>query len=185
MQNGIMQTDGNEPPNEELRRQDGGHRAAPKLMETVRHKMRLLHLAKRTEEAYVGWIVDFLKYSKGDHGQWLHPNELTAGDIESYLTHLAVERCVASSTQNQAFSAILFLYRRVLKRDDMKLDAIRAKPSQRLPLVLTPGEVRRILEKIPEGPVSLMAGIMYGAGLRVMEACRLRVKDIDFDRKPA
>ena len=156
--------------------------AKPKLIEEVRHKMRLLHLAKRTEEAYVGWIVDYLSYCRKLMGEWVHPSELGNAEIESYLTHLAVERRVASSTQNQALSAILFLYSKVLLRE-IKIDAVRAKSPERLPLVLSIGEVRRILEKIPEGPVSVMAGLMYGAGLRVMEACRLRVKDIDFDRK--
>ncbi len=156
--------------------------AKPKLVEEVRYKMRLLHLAKRTEEAYVGWIVDYLNFCRNLMGEWGHPSELGDAEIESYLTHLAVNRRVASSTQNQAFSAILFLYTKVLKRE-VKIDAVRAKPSKRLPLVLSVGEVRRILEKIPDGPVSVMAGLMYGAGLRVMEACRLRVKDIDFDRK--
>ncbi len=117
--------------------------AMPKLVEEVRHKMRLLHLAKRMEEAYVGWIVDYLNYCRNLMGEWVHPSELGHAENESYLTHLAVDRRVASSTQNQAFSAILFLYTKVLKRE-VKIDAVRAKPSERLPLVLSVGEVRRI-----------------------------------------
>ena len=120
--------------------------------------------------------------SRDRDGKWVHPSDLHDADVSDYLTYLAVQRRVAASTQNQAFSALLFLYGKVLNRD-MKVDAARAKKSSRLPMVLTLDEVRRVLEAIPEGPVSLMAGIMYGAGLRVMEACRLRVKDIEFDRK--
>ena len=154
----------------------------PRLMDQVRGKMRLLHLAKRTEEAYVGWITDFLKFAKNQTGNWVHPKELGDRDIEMYLTYLAVDRKVAASTQNQALSALLFLYGKVLEKP-FKVDAVRAKTSRRLPVVLTPGEVRAIFEHLPNGPVSMICRLMYGSGMRLMEACRLRVKDIDFGRK--
>ncbi len=154
----------------------------PRLIDQVRGKMRMLHLAKRTEEAYVGWILDFLKFAKNQAGQWVHPENLGDAEIEAYLTYLAVDRKVAASTQNQALSALLFLYEKVLKKP-FRVDAVRAKPSQRLPVVLTPSEIRAIFEHLPDGPVSMICRLMYGAGLRLMEACRLRVKDIDFARK--
>jgi integron integrase len=151
-------------------------------MEMVRGKMRMLHLSKRTEEAYVGWILDFLRFSKHEAGHWVHPAELRDPDIEAYLTYLAVDRRVAANTQNQALSALLFLYQKVLDRP-FKVDAVRAKRSQRLPTVLTPDEIRAVFQQLPQSPVSLVCRLMYGAGLRLMEACRLRVKDIDFTRK--
>ena len=123
--------------------------AKHKLIEEVRHKMRLLHLAKRTEEAYVGWIVDYLSYCLDLMGEWVHPSELGNAEIESYLTHLAVERRVVSSTQNQAFSAILFLYSKVLLQE-IKIDAVRAKSPDRLPLVLSIGEVEKTMRGYKE-----------------------------------
>jgi site-specific recombinase XerD len=136
----------------------------------------------RTEEAYLQWIEDYLRYQRDKAGQWRHPSEMGNAEINDYLTYLAVERKVASSTQNQALAALLFLYRKVLERE-IKLDAARAKGSQRLPVVLSVDEVRRVLQEVPQGPKRLMAGLMYGAGLRLMEACRLRVKDFDFERQ--
>lgn len=151
------------------------------LLENVRGVIRLRHMSIRTEEAYVRWITEFLRYVKQQTGEWRHPNQLGNVEINQFLTHLAVQRKVASSTQNQAFSAILFLYRDVLKME-IKIDAVRAKQTEKLPVVLSQDEVRRVLHQIPSGPFSLMAGLMYGAGLRLMEACRLRVKDVDFER---
>lgn len=154
----------------------------PGLMELVRHKMRVLHLAKRTEEAYAYWIEDFLRYSRSQAGHWVHPNESSDQDIEAYLTHLAVDRRVAANTQNQALSALVFLFAKILQKP-FHVDAIRAKRSQKLPTVLTPGEIRAVFKHLPSGPISLICRLMYGAGLRLMEACRLRVKDVDFARK--
>jgi integron integrase len=156
--------------------------AKPKLMDEVRNKMRLKHLAKRTEEAYLGWIRDFLFYHKTRQGNWVHPSELSDEHIEDWLTYLAVERKVAASTQNQAFSSILFLYREVFKRD-FKVNSLRAKTPQRLPVVLTPHEVQSIIGHVPPGPIQLIVRLLYGTGMRLMEACRLRVKDLDFERK--
>lgn len=105
-----------------------------------------------------------------------------SAEVNDFLTHLAVQGKVSASTQNQAFSAILFLYTKVLDQK-IELNAVRAKQPERMPVVLSVDEVRRLLAEIPQGPTRLMAGLMYGAGLRVMEACRLRVKDVDFDRR--
>jgi integron integrase len=167
------------PPNEAHEPLNG---TGPKLIDSVRHKMRLLHLAKRTEIAYLKWIVDFIHWNKEIQGQWVHPRDLPDRAVENYLTYLAVERTVAASTQNQAFSALQFLYEKVLERK-IKLDAVRAKRPERLPLVLSKDEVRCVMACISDPTIALLGGLMYGAGLRVMEACRLRVKDIDFDRK--
>ena len=152
------------------------------LIDRVRHEMRRRHMSIRTEEAYVAWIIRFLKFHRERRGEWVHPRDMGNAEINAFLTSLAVDRKVAASTQNQAFSALLFLYTQVL---DLKIsiDAVRAKQPERLPVVLSVDEVRRIFSKIPEGPYRLMAGLMYGAGMRLMEVCRLRVKDVDFDRR--
>ncbi len=154
----------------------------PQLVERVRREMRTRHMSIRTEEAYVQWITRFLRFHKEKAGQWIHPSELGNNDINEFLSSLAVEGNVAASTQNQALSALLFLYRQVLDVE-IKFDAVRAKKPQRLPVVLSIDEVRSLLCKIPEGPYRLMAGLMYGAGMRLMEVCRLRIKDVDFDRR--
>jgi site-specific recombinase XerD len=122
--------------------------APPKLMDCVRNKMRVLHLSKRTEEAYVGWISRYIHFHRELRGEWVHPVNLGNGDVNEFLTHLAVDREVAASTQNQAFSALLFLYTRVLGKE-LKVDAVRAKTPQRLPTVLSKEEVNEILSKIP------------------------------------
>jgi site-specific recombinase XerD len=155
---------------------------SPKLLDQVRGLLRLRHYSPRTEEAYLKWINEFLRFHRNRSGQWQHPNTLGNSAINEFLTSLAVERNVAASTQNQALSALLFLYTHVLKIK-IKIDAVRAKTPERLPVVLSIDEVRRVLCAIPEGPHRIMAGLMYGAGLRLMEACRIRVKDVDFERK--
>ena len=152
------------------------------LLQQVRELMRTRHMSIRTEKAYIGWIKQFLRYHRNKSGQWRHTRDLDNTAINQFLTYLAVERCVSASTQNQAFSALLLLYRQVLKLD-FSVDAVRAKRPQRVPVVLSIHEVRRVLKAIPHGPIRLMAGLMYGAGLRLMEVCRLRLKDIDFDRR--
>jgi integron integrase len=151
------------------------------LLQQVRNLTRQLHMSIRTEQAYVQWIEDFLRYHRRRTGNWQHPSEMGSSDVNQFLTYLAVERKVAASTQNQALSALLFLYRRILNQE-IKLDAARAKKPERLPVVLSVDEVRRILAAVPLGPMRLVAGLMYGSGLRLMEACRLRIKDIDFAR---
>jgi len=154
----------------------------PRLIEQVRREMRVRHMSIRTEEAYTRWILQFLKFHRDKSGEWRHPTEMGNEEINEFLTFLAVERKVAASTQNQALSAILFLYKQIFDTE-IKLDAVRAKTPERMPVVLSIDEVRRVLCAIPEGPYRSMAGLMYGAGMRLMEVCRLRVKDVDFERQ--
>ncbi len=146
-------------------------------MDQVRGRLRRLGLARRTEEAYVGWIRRFI-LSSGKR----HPQTLGSFEVESFLTMLAVRGKVAPSTQNQALAAILFLYREVLQQQLPWMDSIvRAKRTQRLPVVLTRDEVTALLDHMT-GTHRMMASLLYGSGLRLMECVRLRVKDIDFDR---
>ena len=150
---------------------------APKLrlLDRVRAAIRARHYSRRTEDAYVAWIRRFILF----HGK-RHPAEMSAPEITRFLTSLAVERKVASSTQNQALAALLFLYRDVLEQDLPWIrDIVRARRPRRLPVVLTRDEVRAVLSRL-EGPPRLMAYLIYGTGLRLLECCRLRVQDVDF-----
>jgi integron integrase len=147
----------------------------PRLLDRVRAALRARHYSRRTEDTYVAWIRRYILF----HNK-RHPTEMGAPEVTRFLTSLAVEGKVAASTQNQALSALLFLYRDVLGMDLPWLDGIvRAKRPQRLPVVLTSDEVRAVLRRIAGTP-RLMAYLLYGAGLRLMECCRLRVQDIDF-----
>ena len=147
----------------------------PKLLDQVRATLRTMHYSIRTEDAYVLWIRKYIVF----HGK-RRPLEMGEPEVQAFLTDLAVGREVAASTQNQALCALLFLYKVVLDRPlEGRLDAVRAKRPKRLPVVLTREEVQGVLEMLP-GRQRLMASLMYGAGLRVMECVRLRVKDIDF-----
>jgi integron integrase len=146
-----------------------------KLLDRVRDAIRTKHYSIRTEEAYVNWIKRFILF----HDK-RHPQEMEAAEIEEFLTHLAVDKNVAASTQNQALSAILFLYQEVLHKDlDRPLDAVRAKKPKRLPTVLTKEEVQQVLAAM-SGNYQLIAKLLYGSGLRLIECLRLRVKDVDF-----
>lgn len=150
---------------------------SPKLLDRVRDKIRVKHYSIRTETQYIQWIRRYIFF----HGK-RHPREMGAVEVEAFLTHLAVEGNVAASTQNQALSALLFLYREVLEIELPWLDNVtRAKQSQRLPVVLTRNEVRSVLDRMT-GTYGLMASILYGTGMRLMECVRLRVKDVDFER---
>jgi integron integrase len=155
------------------------------LLDQVRQVLRVRRFALRTEQCYVRWIEQYVRFHKGPAG-WRHPAELGAPEVERFLTHLAVERRVSASTQNQALAALLFLYRDVLRKDLGSLDAARARRSRRLPVVLSRDEVGQLLRAIDslatDEPYGLMARLMYGAGLRLMECCRLRVKDVDLQR---
>lgn len=155
-----------------------------KLLDQFRDKMRSLHYALATEKAYRHWIVEFLRFHR-DGDDWKHPATLGKPEIEAFLTHLATKRRVSAKTQNQAFSAILFLYKHVLELEFPKIDALRAKQSRRLPVVLSPQEVARLIKHVEGGGgvYRLMVELTYGAGLRLLECCRLRVKDVDFDRR--
>ncbi len=150
----------------------------PKLLDQVRNKLRVKHYSIRTEQSYTDWIKRYILF----HGK-RHPNEMGAEDIEAFLTHLAVIGNVASATQNQAKSALLFLYREVLEIELPWLDKVtQAKVPKRLPVVLTVKEVQSLLSHL-SGTHALVSNLLYGGGLRLMEAVRLRVKDVDFSRR--
>jgi integron integrase len=153
---------------------EGGNK--PKLLDQVRHRCRLRHLARSTENACVGWILRYILFH-----QKRHPLEMGAPEVTAFLTHLAVDARVAASTQNQALSALLFLYREVLACEFGWLEGVvRAKKAKRLPVVYTPEEAMAIIEEL-QGVRWLMGILLYGGGLRLMECLRLRVKDLDFE----
>ena len=150
----------------------------PKLLDRVGQAIRARHYSRRTEEAYVHWIRKYILF----HGK-RHPRELSAPEVTAFLTWLAVERGVSASTQTQALSAVLFLYRAVLKQDIGEVASVpRARASQHVPVVLGAADVRRVLEAL-EGVPRLVVTLLYGAGLRLQESLELRVKDIAFDRR--
>lgn len=147
----------------------------PRLLDQLRDTIRRKHFSLRTEQTYVHWIKRFILF----HGK-RHPREMGAAEVTAFLNHLARERHVASATQNQGLSAILFLYREVLGTPLGWLDGLdRAKRPARVPTVLTQDEAARLISQL-EGAPRLMSGLLYGAGLRLMECLRLRVKDVDF-----
>jgi integron integrase len=146
-----------------------------KLLDQVRDVLRLKHYSYRTEQSYVNWIRRYILF----HNK-THPREMGVPEIEAFLTHLAVQQNVAASTQNQAFSALLFLYQAVLKLPlDDSINAVRAKRSKYLPTVLSKSEVRAVLQE-PSGVPQLLLKLLYGSGMRLNEGLRLRVKDLDF-----
>ena len=150
----------------------------PRLLDRVRERLRVKHYSIRTEEQYVCWIRRFVIF----HDR-RHPRDLGGAEVEAFLSHLAVAGNVSASTQNQAKAALFFLYREVLGADLGLLDGVtKAKSSRRLPVVLTEHEVRVVLAQLG-GVQWLVASLLYGAGLRLMEAVRLRVKDLDFARR--
>jgi len=148
-----------------------------KLLDRVREAIRVRHYSPRTEESYIGWLKRFIVF----HGT-RHPDEMGESEIEEFLTHLATQGKVSASTQNQALAAILFLYRNVLERALNWIEpAVRAKRPERLPVVLTRQEVRDVLGLV-NGVPRLVLSLLYGSGLRLMEALCLRIKDLDFER---
>lgn len=150
----------------------------PKLLQQLRDALRVRHYSIRTEAAYVDWVRRFILF----HDK-RHPLQMGADEVGAFLTYLATERHVAASTQNQAKSAILFLYKEVLRQELPWLDeVVQAKASQRLPVVLTQHEVGRLLHEL-SGTMHLIAQLLYGTGMRVMECLRLRVKDVEFTRR--
>jgi integron integrase len=157
----------------------GGRRPGsnpPRLLDQVRAEVRLRHYSRRTEEAYVQWIRRYILF----HDK-RHPMTLDGSHVALFLTHLAREEGVSASTQNQALNAIAFLYRRVLRRDLESIERfVRAHKPRRLPVVLTPAEVQSLLDHLAGTP-RLVASLLYGAGLRLLEAVQLRVKDVDFE----
>jgi len=149
----------------------------PKLLDQVRSAVRIRHYSRRTEKAYVAWIRRYIFFHEKRH-----PMEMGGPEVARFLSSLAVERNVSASTQNQALSAVLFLYREVLGQELPWLDdVVHAKRAVRLPVVLTRDEVRSVIRSL-RGTTRLMAILLYGAGLRLLEAARLRVKDVDFAR---
>jgi integron integrase len=148
-----------------------------RLLDLVRERIRVRHYSVRTERAYLGWIERFMLAFQNRH-----PRDLGSVEVEQFLTVLAIQGRVAASTQSQALSALLFLYREVLGMDLPWLENVtRAKVPQRLPVVLDRGEVRRLLNQL-DGREWLMASLLYGTGMRLMECVRLRIKDVDFNR---
>jgi integron integrase len=150
--------------------------AKPRLLDQVRECLRTLHYSYRTEQQYLCWIRRFILFSGKRH-----PATLGATEVEAFLTHLAVDRKVSASTQNQALAAILFLYKKVLDAELPWLDGVvRARKSRYLPTVLTQNEIRTVLAHLKDR-YWLIVSILYGGGLRISEALRLRVKDLQFD----
>src|SRR3972149_1577062 len=149
----------------------------PKLLTRMRSKLRLGHYSQRTEQAYLGWVLRFVR-----HHRWRHPADLGETDVIAFLGHLAQERRVAVPTQGQALAALLFLYRQVLGRP-LRLEGQlpRARAPTRLPVVLTRSEVGRVLGQL-EGGYRLVGALLYGSGMRLLECLTLRVKDLDLER---
>jgi site-specific recombinase XerD len=150
----------------------------PKLLDQLRQQIRVRNYSIRTEAVYAEWVKRYIRFH-----HYRHPVERGAAEIEAFLTHLAVERDVSASTQNQALAALLFLYKEVLKLDLPWLQGVvRAKKPKHLPVVLTRIEVDALLAQL-QGDSWIVANLLYGAGLRLLEALRLRVKDVDFTRR--
>jgi len=150
----------------------------PMLLERLRIHLRTRHYSIRTEQAYIDWARRFIVY----HGK-RHPQDMGAAEVEAFLSHLAVDRQVSASTQNQAKAALLYLYKQVLGVDLPWLDeVVQAKRPRRLPVVLTPAEVRALLQHM-DGTAGLVAELLYGTGMRLLEGLRLRVKDVEFARR--
>lgn len=150
-----------------------------KLMDQVSQVLRYHHYAYRTEQTYRDWIIRYVKF----HGAKKHPKYMGKQEIDAFLSHLAVNRKVSAATQKQALNAIIFLYRHVLDIEiSKKLEPVKAKKHRRLPVVMSQNEVQHVLSNMA-GIHQLMAKLLYGGGLRLMECIRLRIKDLDFDQK--
>src|SRR5262249_21659585 len=151
----------------------------PRLLDQVHQILRVRHYALSTEVCYVQWITRFILFH---HKR--HPRDLGAAEVGQFLTHLAVDGHVSVSTQSQALNALVFLYKQVLELDLGRLEAVRARRPKRLPVVLAPEEVAAVLPRVTraDGTFQRMARLLYGCGLRLMECCRLRVKDVQLAR---
>lgn len=148
------------------------------LLDQLRSRIRAKHLSPRTEEAYASWASRYIRFHQGRH-----PVHMGAPEIDAFLTYLSARRGVAASTHNQAASALVFLYREVLGLDVGRPGrVVRARTPSRLPVVLTPTEVRAVLDRM-QGTHRIIATLLYGSGMRLMECMRLRVKDVDFERR--
>ena len=150
-----------------------------KLLDIVRDKIRLKHYSYSTERTYIHWIKHYILFHNKQH-----PKDMAKPEIEEYLTFLATKKRVSPTTQNQAFSAILFLYKEVLELDiiEWNIQALRAQERKHIPIVLTRDEVKEILDNL-NGIYKLVVTLMYGCGLRMSEVLNIRVKDIDFGFK--
>jgi site-specific recombinase XerD len=151
--------------------------ARGKLIPDLRRALRLRHYSRRTEQAYVGWVKRFVRF-----GGMRHPAELGVAEVRAFLTSLAVDRGVAAATQNQAASALVFLYEHLLRQPLARIEMVRAKEPARIPTVLTPEEVTLVLAQLT-GVHGLVVSLLYGSGVRLREALRLRVKDVDVARR--
>jgi integron integrase len=151
----------------------------PRLLDQVRQVLRVRHYALRTEKCYVKWVARFIRFHR-----LRHPRDMGTAEVEQFLTHLAVAGRVSASTQNQALNALVFLYQQVLEINLGRLDAVRARRPKRLPVVLAPEEVLAVLQRVDGcgGVFQLMARLLYGCGLRLLECCQLRVKDVHLAR---
>lgn len=149
----------------------------PGLIQRYRELLQARHYARRTVKAYEQWLRRFLRFH-----QLRHPREMGSDEVNAFLTHLAVKEQVSASTQNQALAALLFLYRDLLERELELEGVVRARTNHRIPVVLSEAEVRAVRERL-EGEPALVVGLLYGSGLRLMEALRLRVKDLDLLRR--
>ena len=150
---------------------------SPKLLDQLREALQVKHYSYGTEKSYVYWVRRFIYF----HNK-AHPRNMATREVRAFLSHLAQQEHVSASTQNQALNALVFLYRQVIQKELGSIDAIRARRPKRLPVVLTQAEVRRILTFLSDTP-AIMATLLYGSGLRLMECHRLRVKDIDFEQR--
>lgn len=150
---------------------------SPGLIQRYREELQARHYARRTVATYEQWLRRFLRFH-----QRRHPREMGSAEVNAFLTHLAVEGQVSASTQNQALSALLFLYRELLERDLDVEGVVRARARRRLPVVMSVAEVRAVRREL-QGDAALVVGLLYGSGLRLMEALRLRVQDLDFERQ--
>ena len=156
---------------------------SPRLLDQLRECLRYRHYSLSTEKSYVYWVRFFVRWSARAGGAMRHPRDMGAADVQAFLTMLASERHVSSSTHNQALSALLFLYRDVLNTElPWMQDIQRPQQPKRIPSVLTQAEVGALLAQM-QGTEALLARLLYGTGMRLMEGIRLRVKDVDFDRK--
>jgi len=154
-----------------------------RLLDQVRERIRYMHYSLATEKVYLYWMRFFVRWT-GRNGQMRHPRDIDAKGVEAFLTMLATERQVSASTHNQALSAIIFLYREVLAINLPWLNGInRPTRKPRIPAVLTQAEVAGILAQMEEGITAVLTRLLYGTGMRLMEAMRLRIKDVDFVRK--
>ena len=154
-----------------------GSERSPRLIERYRQELQVRHYARRTVSTYTQWIRRFLRFHR-----LRHPREMGSDEVNTFLSHLATTEQVSASTQNQALAAVLFLYRELLGQPLVLDSVVRARTRKHLPVVLSVAEVRAVREQL-EGSPALVVGLLYGSGLRLMEALRLRVKDIDIERR--